>query len=97
MNFFPLYSDLNVDLVDKDLTVAQKNNFIKKIQIIDTDGMERLYTLIRFFHQENNENFLSSNFYNCSICDNKITFDLEVFPFKLKQLLYKFILLHLKK
>lgn len=93
MNQFPLYSVLNVNLPSKDLTAAQKNNFIKKIPLMDKDGRELIYALIRFYNCENP----SPSFYDSIVSKNSVMFDLEHFPIPLKQLLYKFILLHLKK
>jgi hypothetical protein len=93
MSKFPLYSILNVGLPEKDLTAFQKNSFVAKIPTIDKSGRELLYALIRFYHQENN----GINFYGGVTAKTSVTFDLEALPLPLKQLLYKFVLVHLKK
>lgn len=94
MSKFPLYSVLNVDLPVKDLTAAQKNNFLKKIPTIDKNGRELIYALIRFYSHENPA---ASSMCEGVITKTSATFDLELLPIPLKQLLYKFVLLHLKK
>ena len=98
MTSFPLYNNLLENTTKIDLTVDEKDNFKDKIKKIDLDGSERIYAIIRIFHNENNND--SSNFnlpYSGVIIPNKdeIRFDLEKIPFQLKQILFKFINLHI--
>ena len=95
---FPLYNNL-LDTTNKiDLTSEEKDIFKDKIKKLDVDGYEKIYAIIRIFHNENNND--SSNFnlpYGGIILVNnkdEIRFDLEKLPFQLKQILYKFINLH---
>ena len=47
MSGFPLYDNLSKDLsAKKDLTVKQKTDLIKNINLIDQDGQELVYALI---------------------------------------------------
>ena len=96
MNQFPLYDVLNVGLPKRDLTASQKNSFVKKIPTIDKDGTELLYALIRFYYKNTTESGMG-DFYGGVVSKSSVTFDLERLPIPLKQLLYKFILIHLKK
>lgn len=98
MSKFPLYDNFLKASNDIDLTVSQKNSFVQKISKIDQHGFELLYALIIKFHNEHNEyNSTVDLPYNGKYIGNDINYNIESFPFKLKQLLYKFILAHIKK
>ena len=45
MSCFPLYNNLVQDLPTKELTQKQKNEFVKNISKIDTNGLELIYSL----------------------------------------------------
>ena len=96
MSQFPLYDIISDGIPDKDLTRPQKKCFMKKIIKMDKDGESLIYTLIRVFHSKN---ILSPDIglYNSILDGTNISFDLEKFPNKLKQILYKFIGIHLNK
>lgn len=94
MKDFPLYDTLQ-DVVDKDLTLQQKNEFIKKIQTFNDKGFELLYMLIKVHYIKNTD----SNDIPYSgkyISETYIEFNIEEFPNRLKQIIYKFMRLHLK-
>jgi hypothetical protein len=97
MSQFPLYTTLMANLPDKDLTVLQKSDLIKKISSIDSEAHELVYALIKSFYMENNGGDSLSIPYKGQLCKDKIDFDLLEMPNKLRQLLYKFITLHKKK
>lgn len=98
MSYFPLYTSLNINIPDKDLNVIQKNEFIKKMQKMDIETHELIYALIKCFFMENNNNIDSFGLpYEGQLQKDKIEFDLLNLPFKLRQLLYKFINIHKKK
>jgi hypothetical protein len=99
---FPLYNSLITSVNDKDLTTSQKKTFIEKVQLIDMEGKELLVALIKNHFVLSEGDYISKP-YNC-IIDNSttselsdLTFDLESFPSILKQMLYKFLKLHIKK
>ena len=48
MSYFPLYNNLLQELPTKELTQKQKDEFIKNISKIDTNGLELIYSLIHF-------------------------------------------------
>lgn len=96
---FPLYDTLISTVPNKDLTVLQKKEMIKRIPALDQDAHELLYALIKSFyieHQSNHSVNLELPF-NASLQKNKIVFNLLELPNKLRQLLYKFITIHNKK
>ena len=97
MSDFPLYTSLLTNLPDKDLTPKQKSEFIKKIEKMDLDGHELLYALIKTYCIENESNTPFTVPYNGKFVKNNVTFDLASFPLKLRQLLYKFSVIHVKK
>jgi hypothetical protein len=97
MNSFPLFDSLYNDTEDKDLSSSQKKIFMKKMEIIDMNGMELIYALICSFQESNNEGNSFIVPYDGKYIGNDITFDLDQLPLKLKQIIYKFILMHIKK
>lgn len=98
MSNFPLYTSLIKDISENDLTTVQKRNFIKKIDEIDKNGQELIYALIKCYQLENNDKNTSFTLpYNGLFNENNVIFDLDNLPKKLKQLLYKFINIHLTK
>ena len=98
MSKFPLYDSLSKDIKNRELTVAQKKDFVKKVSQLDQNGHELLYAVIRMYQVENKENNTCFALpYNGLFLDSDIKFDLENFPKKLKQILFKFIKIHLGK
>jgi len=95
---FPLYDRLYNEITDEeDLTIKQKDEFIKIVKNIDSDGQELLYALIRVYQLENSED--KSTFkipYGGKYIKNDIKFDFNDFPIKLKHMLYKFVQIHIK-
>lgn len=97
MNNFPLYDTLIKDIKTTDLTLHEKDNLIKNIKKLDDNGFEILYALIRVYHINNEQ--IDINFsipYEGKVVKNDIKFDLEILPNNLKQLIQKFIFIHLK-
>jgi len=99
MSGYPFYDSFNQKIKEKDLTKKQKEDFQKKIAKIDENGKEIAYAIIRVHDMiNNNESSMFKMPYSGSFnTENAIQFDLEDFPFKLKQILYKFVKAHLKK
>ena len=104
MSGFPLYDNLSKDLsAKKDLTVKQKTDLIKNINLIDQDGQELVYALI-YYYYINNETISESNIppykgkpqETASKLQN-ITWNLGNFPIKLRVLLHNFLTMHMKK
>lgn len=102
MNCFPLYDNLSQDLPNKELTQKQKQEIIKNISQIDTNGLELIYSLVHYYFNSNEQDCIISDLPYGGIKvknDNNthdVTWDIDCFPTKLKQLLYKFVSMHLK-
>ena len=99
MSSFPLYESMCQNLKNKDLTKKQKKDFLTKIQKIDDHGFELIYILIRMYENNNSKDIVGSYklpYSGIYINVNDVSFDLESFPVLLKQMLYKFIDIHLK-
>jgi hypothetical protein len=104
MNSFPLYNNLKRDIVKKDLTVKQKEELIDCIKKLDSNTSEIIYVLIYYYYDEY-ENSKSDNEipYNAikEKSNNKncvnINWSLTDIPIPLRQILYKFVSLHMKK
>jgi hypothetical protein len=98
MSKFPLYDSLSKDISTTDLTASQKRSFLKKIIKIDQNGHELVYALIRMYQIENGEENTSFTLpYNGTFTGSDINFDVDKLPKNLKQILYKFLSVHLKK
>ena len=98
MSKFPLYDSLLKDISDNDLTSTEKRVFLKRIIKIDKNGNELVYALIRMYQVENKEENTSFTLpYNGAFVESDIHFDLDKFPNTLKQLLFKFLGVHLNK
>ena len=104
MSGFPLYDNLSKDLsAKKDLTVKQKTDLIKNINLIDQDGQELVYALI-YYYYINNETNSESNIppykgksQETPLNLQNITWNLGNFPIKLRVLLHNFLTMHIKK
>lgn len=97
MSNFPIYDNLYKECKNKDLSVKQKNDFISKISTIDTEGSELIYALIRFY-ELNHDNLQTYKLpYSGKYLNSDMVFDLDEFPFKLKQIIFKFLNIHLQK
>lgn len=97
MSHFPLYTALLAGLSKKDLTVPQKNDFIKKVATLNTEGHELIYALIKCYGNEHDNSDGFSLPYKGGFNKDKIVFDLLQLPNELRQLLYKFINSHCRK
>ena len=97
MSTFPLYENLKND---KNKTQINKADFIKKFKQIDIKSHSLIYALIKSYQIDNKINILSSSLPFKGIklkTKNNIKFSLINFPEDLQNILYKFILLNIKK
>jgi len=97
MSNFPLYDSLFSDTQNLDLNTVEKDDLMKMIKNIDEEGAERIYVLIRMFQLENSDD--KSTFkipYGGKYVKNDLKFDLNDLPNQLKQIIYKFVLMHNK-
>lgn len=98
MSKFPLYDSLSKDISTTDLSIIQKKTFLKRVEKIDKNGHELIYALIRMYQVENSEENMSFTLpYNGTFVETNIHFDLDKFPIRLKQILFKFVIVHLEK
>ena len=96
-NNLPLYDNLFKETTNEDLTTKEKEDFIKLIKNIDQNGFEMAYALIRIYQLENHED--KSTFkipYGGKFINEDIMFNLHDLPCHLKQILYKFLIIHTK-
>jgi len=98
MTSFPLYENLSKDVDNKDLTVEEKIEFIEMVKGMDKDddGNSLMYALIKVYQIENGNQSSFILPYGGKQLKPGIKFDLEVFPNALKQILHKFLRLHIK-
>ena len=105
---FPLFNNLLSESLNKNLTNTQKNYFMNNFKKLDQDGINLMYALIisyNLYELKNpklNEMDLTNELYispysSKILSNNEIEFDLDNLPKKLNQILYKFIVLHIKK
>jgi len=94
---FSLYTSLSSDLLEKDLTSTQKTYFLKNIKKMDLTGHELIYALVKVYSREHSEHNSYILPYKGKFIKEDLAFDLNNFPNKLKQMLYKFVKIHIKK
>ena len=94
---FPLYTTLSIDLPKKDLTVAQKNDLVKRVGKLDSETHELVYALVKSYYLEHEKGNSLSIPYKGQLSKDRINFDLLNFPIPLRQLLYRFVTVHMKK
>lgn len=103
----PLYDTLLSSIRDQKnpLEPSELKNLVKKIHTLDQDGMEKIYVLIRYHDMiSTQENYSSSSilpfdgkiYFDESINNDVIEFDIEIIPPILQRILYNFVQLHLK-
>lgn len=100
---FPLYDRLAQDIPSKDLTCKQKQEFMEKVRNIDNNGFELIYVLVQTYNKIYNDEELSTSLpYNGKLDKTKkkgeenVTWNFLDFPQKLRYILYKFIIMHMK-
>ncbi len=96
MSRFPLYDTLIYNTPDRDLTILQKNELIKRITSLDQEAHELIYALIKSYYIEHSSRDLAMP-YNGQLQKERIVFNLIDLPNRLRQLLYKFTDAHNKK
>ena len=96
MSNFPLYDNLIAEVQTfEDLNNKQKDDFMKIIENVDDNTSELIYALIRVYQLENSDNKNTFTLpYDGKFIDKDVKFDLNELPNQLKQILYKFLLLH---
>ena len=104
MSGFPLYDNLIKDLPKKDLSVKEKEEFIRNIKNINMDGRELVYVLILIYSKQNTSESTSLVPYNGSKEEKNSDSDTYTFswvytqfPIKLRHLLTRFVNIHLRK
>ena len=98
MSKFPLYDSLYKEAGDKDLSSAQRKNFLNKITSVDQDGYELIYALIKIYYlNHTDESGIVLPYDGKYVNKTDISFDFNTFPNKLKNILNKFLQAHIKK
>ncbi len=97
MSNFPLYTTLINNLPKKDLTIVQKNDFIKRSKKLDSEAYDLIYALIRSYYLEHESGDSFTLPYKGKIAKDCLEFNLLDLPIPLRQLLYKFITIHKEK
>jgi hypothetical protein len=98
MSDFPLYDRLIRDIPSKNLTIKQHQEFLEKVPDINTHGRELLYVLIRCYNKDNGGDAGGTPYggevKRCGRNNVSVTWDLASFPHDLRQILYKFVVMH---
>ena len=97
MNTFPLYDQLYSSSTTKFVSKKKKNDIIESINTFDDNQREHLYVIIKLFQMNNDDAYMYKLPYGADCVQNEkiegkydITFDLEKFPPKLKNMLHSF-------
>ena len=105
---FPLYDSMIRGINNRDLTSKQKAELAEKICNLDQAGADLVYALIRCYYMKNiKENTKENTVSDSDILPYKgvsessgknkedLTWNLAEMPIELRQLLYKFVNVHL--
>ena len=101
MTSFPLYDILSTTIQEQscnELKSSDKTKLTKHIQILDQDGRNKIYALIRYHalnDQANQENSEIIPFGGYALNDELI-FDVDRLPLKLQHILLEFTKIHTK-
>ncbi len=95
---FPLYDNLFREVEDNDLTKTERDDFLKLVKKIDTDGSELFYAVVKCYQLNNGSStdFINTP-YNSKMVKGALKFELDDIPGKLKRMLYVFLKKHLQK
>ena len=96
MSLHPLYDSLKNDTKPIDLTQEQKEDLIFNIRKMDEKGCELFFVLLKLFEIDSVPDASDGLPYECRYVAKEYRFDLEKFPDHLKQILYKFVKMHIK-
>ncbi len=103
MSGFPLYDNLIKDLPKKDLSVKDKEEFIRNIKKVNTDGRELVYALILVYCGQNGEDLEGNEVPYKGVQQEEeggssnFSWVYTQFPIKLRHLLSRFVAMHLRK
>lgn len=98
---FPLYDSMIRGISTRDLTSKQKSELAEKISDLDQTGLDLIYALIRCFFLKNStsKDLGTIPYKGVSEASGKnkedLTWNLADMPIELRQLLYKFVNVHL--
>ncbi len=99
---FPLYDNLEQKVPKKVLTKKQQQDCVSKLSKIDENGKELVYALIlAFYLRENKDENLEKLPFDGTIDLvspklQKVSWNFEIFPMKLKHIIYNFVEMNLK-
>lgn len=92
----PLFNNLKSSVSQIDLTISQKEEFIKIVKQLDDLGHEIMYILIRMFEKDITGQMAELPF-ESKISTKELKLDIENLPIPLRWMLLKFSKLHLEK
>ena len=92
---FHLYDTVNKDIPKKDLSVENKEHFIKVVKELDQEQINIIFILIKKYQLEEDKTDDDLP-YGGILENNNIKFIFTNFPIKLRHIIYNFIKLHLK-
>ena len=97
MSLTHLYNSLKKDIDNQPLSLSQRDDFFKNINLLDDKGYEIVYVIIKMFEIENNPKTSRDILpYESKIFSKEVKFDLDKIPDKLKHILIKFLNIHIK-
>lgn len=101
MSLFPLFDQIYRETHDKDLSTSQKKTFISKMKKIDNEGMQLLFALISVYQEKTDiSNRIPIPYGGQKIGGDKVVdieYNMDTIPNHLRQILHKFVLLHIKR
>lgn len=95
---FPLYDTIvsNIESESLEHKPADLNKLLKNLGNLDQDGKNKVYALIRYYHQKHEEASPTILPYEGQLVGEDLIFDLNKFPSLLQIILSEFCKIHIK-
>lgn len=92
----PLYQQLKKESLSVDMTVEEKEEFVKLVKTLDESGNEIIYILIRLYELDTTSKSAELP-YGSKFTTKELKFDIENIPIQLRWIIYKFTKKHVVK
>ena len=94
---FPLYDILIKDIVDEDLSIDNKKKLIELIPTLNDKEHQHIFALIRVYSLKHNSRQTFDIPYDGQKNNKQVIFNLDKIPNIIKQMIYKFVNIHIDK
>ena len=93
---FPLYDILVKDSPNVDLTIEEKKYIVSTIPLLNDEAHKNIFTIIRLHGLKNSSSKVFDIPYSGQKINNDIRFTISKLPNIVKQMIYRFVCIHVK-